>query len=564
MPSRPLRLLAVPAVILVALAAWLAASPGEAQAPKKGGVLRVGMIGEPPTLDGHTTTAVITREIAVNIFEGLYALDAKYQPVPLLAEGQEVLDGGKRYAIRLRKDVKFHNGKPLTSADVVASLKRWGTVAGTGKSVFKMVEAVEAKGPNARRDPAQGAVGQPAHGARPASTTPPFIYPKEVIDATGEGQLKEFVGTGPFRFVEHKPDRHVKLARFDGYAPRGRAGQRPRAAAHGLRRRDPVHARCPTTPPVRPGMVTGEYDYIQQVKPDQYERLKASAGVETVVVKPYGWATIVLNMKQGLMTDQRLRQAVQAALDVEPMMLAGVGHKDFYRVDPGPLLPGAGRGTRRPARRSTTSATRTRRGVCSRRRATPGQPVRWIVTTEYEHHYKPAVVAKSQLEEVGFKIDLQVSDWATVVQRRNKPELWDAFSTAFVFVPEPATSSQVLCEWPGWWCTPEKDALLQAMGRELDFKKRYAMWEKVQTMFYAEAPRIKIGDYFRLDAPPQGRGRVRARPVHALLERLAGSPVTPADEKGPSASLAPAAARSTYREYASRAARGRRLASGPF
>ena len=103
MRSRPFTLLAVPTVVLAALAVWLLASPGEAQAPKKGGVLRVGMIGEPPTLDGHTTTAVITREIAVNIFEGLYALDAKYQPVPLLAEGQDVLDGGKRYVIRLRK-----------------------------------------------------------------------------------------------------------------------------------------------------------------------------------------------------------------------------------------------------------------------------------------------------------------------------------------------------------------------------------------------------------------------------------------------------------------------------
>ena len=80
-----------------------------------------------------------------------------------------------------------------------------------------------------------------------------------------------------------------------------------------------------------------------------------------------------------------------------------------------------------------------------------------------------------------------MSDWATVVQRRNKPELWEAFSTAFTFVLVPATSSQVLCEWPGWWCNAEKDALLQAMGRELDDKKRYAMWEKVQTIFYAEA-----------------------------------------------------------------------------
>jgi peptide/nickel transport system substrate-binding protein len=93
-----------------------------------------------------------------------------------------------------------------------------------------------------------------------------------------------------------------------------------------------------------------------------------------------------------------------------------------------------------------------------------------------------------------------VSDWATVVQRRSKPELWDAFSTAFVFVPEPSTSSQVLCEWPGWWCNPEKDQLLQAMGREPDPKKRYALWERVQAVFYADAARIKFGDYFRLDA----------------------------------------------------------------
>ena len=67
-------------------------------------------------------------------------------------------------------------------------------------------------------------------------------------------------------------------------------------------------------------------------------------------------------------------------------------------------------------------------------------------------------------------------------------------------MPEPSTSAQVLCDWPGWWCNPEKEALLQQMQRELDPKKKYALWEKVQTIFYADAARIKIGDYFRLDA----------------------------------------------------------------
>ena len=54
------------------------------------------MIGEPPTLDAHATTATITREIGINIFETLFALDAKYQPVPLLVESYDVQGGGKR------------------------------------------------------------------------------------------------------------------------------------------------------------------------------------------------------------------------------------------------------------------------------------------------------------------------------------------------------------------------------------------------------------------------------------------------------------------------------------
>ena len=485
------------AATVAASSAWLGVGPAESQSPRKGGVLRVGMIGEPPTLDVHATTAVITREIAINMFEGLYALDAKYQPVPLLAEGHEVLDGGKRYAIRLRKDVKFHNGKPLTSADVVASLKRWGAMASTGKATFKVVEAVEAKGPNAieirLKEPSGSLLTVLAQVDNAA-----LIYSKDAIDAAGDGQLKEFVGTGPFKFIEHKPDRHIKLARFDGYAaraeaPGGLAGRRTAYVDEILFMPVPDYATR------QAGMVTGEYDYIQQVKPDQYDRMKSSPGVETVVVKPYGWVTIVFNMKQGLMTDQRLRQAAQAALDVEPMMLAGLGHKDFYRLDPGLFfqeLPWHSRiGAAGYNQRDKDKARRLLKEA-----GYTGQPMRWIVTTEYEHHYKPAVVAKSQLEEVGFKIDLQVSDWATVVQRRNKPELWDAFSTAFTLVPEPTTSAQVLCEWPGWWCSPEKEALLQAMGRELDFKKRYALWEKVQTIFYTEAPRLRIGDYFRLDA----------------------------------------------------------------
>lgn len=478
-------------------AAWPLAVDAQTAAARKGGVLRVGMIGEPPTLDQHATTAVITREIGVNAFEGLYALDAKFQPAPLIAEGHEIADGGRRYTIRLRKDVKFHNGKLLTSADVVASLRRWGATATTGKALWRNVEALEAKGPAAvefrLKEPSVTLLTVLAQVDSAA-----VIYPKEVIDATGEGQLKELIGTGPYRIVEHRPDRHIKLARFDGYVPRAEAPS-GLAGARNAYVDEIYFMPVPDYATRQAGMITGEYQYIQQVKPDQYDRIKSSPGVEPVVVKPYGWATLVLNTRQGVLTDKRLRQAIQAALDVDPMMLAGLGHKDFYRLDPGLFFQEQTWHSKAGAALYNQHDKDKARRLLKEAGYT-GQPLRWLVTTEYEHHYKPALVAKSQLEEVGFKIDLQVSDWATVVQRRNKVEQWEVFSTAFVFGPEPSSAAQVLCEWPGWWCNPEKEQLLQVMAREPDEKKRYATWEKIQTLFYAEAARIKIGDYFRLDA----------------------------------------------------------------
>jgi peptide/nickel transport system substrate-binding protein len=501
--SRPARLAQAGGVLAcVAVAsAWLALFSAHAQgpaatAPRKGGVLRVAMIGEAPSLDPHANTATITREIGGQIFETLYALDARFEPVPHLAEGHEVLDGGKRYVIRLRKGVRFHNGKELTAVDAVASLKRWGAISSTGKAVFKTVDAVEAKGPTTLeirlKEPSVilptvlGAFG-------------PFaaIYPKEVVDASGDGPLKELIGTGPFRFVEHRPDRHVKLARFDGYTsraepPSGLAGQR-------IAYLDELQfLPVPEEATRYAGLTTGEYGFAQQLRADHYEAMRTMAAVAPVVAKPYGWAVLVLNLKQGLMTDRRLRQAVQAAVDVEPAMLVAMGHKDFYRVDPGLFFQEQAwhslAGARLYNQRDPAKARRLLQEA-----GYQGQPVRWMVTTEYEHHYKPALVVKSQLEEAGFKIDLQVSDWATVVQRRNKAELWDIFSTAVVFDAEPSTSVQVLCEWPGWWCGAEKDQLLQAMGREPDVKKRLALWERVQTLFYEDAARIRLGDYFRLD-----------------------------------------------------------------
>src|SRR5687768_7051986 len=133
--SLTLRALGLALVALMAVGAGMA----EAQTPKKGGVLRIGNLGEPPSLDPHWGTQTITEVLANHIFEGLYALDEGYQPIPMLAESHTVSRDGLVYTFKLRKGVTFHNGKEMTADDVVSSLVRWGKRSVYGKSLFAQV-----------------------------------------------------------------------------------------------------------------------------------------------------------------------------------------------------------------------------------------------------------------------------------------------------------------------------------------------------------------------------------------------------------------------------------------
>ena len=128
---------------LLVIALGFAAPLGAQEQPKAGGVLKVATIGEPPTLDLHTTTAVIVQQITWHVYEGLYTYDKSYNAVPLLVDSHAVSDGGRTYTFKLRRGVKFHNGKELIAADVVVSLKRWGRLATPGKQLWKNVEGVE-------------------------------------------------------------------------------------------------------------------------------------------------------------------------------------------------------------------------------------------------------------------------------------------------------------------------------------------------------------------------------------------------------------------------------------
>src|ERR1700736_5034643 len=279
------------AAIGLAAAAVIAVTADSAlAAPAKGGAANLAMIGEPQTLDPMASTADLVSTIMQHVYEPLYTFDANWNVAPMLAESMPAISkDGLVYTIPLRKGVKFHNGKEMTSDDVVASLKRWMDMAPRGKAIAKEIKTLEAKGPNS----IVITLNRPyapllAHLALPNGFA--AIMPKETIATP----LTEYIGTGPYKFKERKPDQYVQLVRYDGYSARkepasGYAGKRE-ALLDELR-----FIPVPNANTRVEGMLSGQYQFADLLPVESYSRLEGNAGVKAVLTAPFGFPYLVLN-----------------------------------------------------------------------------------------------------------------------------------------------------------------------------------------------------------------------------------------------------------------------------
>lgn len=479
-------------VVLAALVLTTGHSPAAPAGPR-GGTLRIAQIGEPPTLDNSATTVHVTSNIAVSIFESLFAYDANFRPQPLLAESYNVSSDGLTVTIRLRQNVPFHNGKEMTSEDVAASLSRWGRVSSRGAVVFAHVEAVRAQDKYTvvmqMKEPFAPLL---AFLALPQSMA--AIMPKEIADATPAGPVSQYIGTGPYRFVEWIPNRHVKLARWDRYAARSEtpslmAGRRDAWAD------EVIFYPVGSVATRIAGVQSGDYDLADQVSADLYEGLKRDARVVPEVVKPGTWLVFFFNKRAGLMANVKLRQAVLLALNMEPILKVTIGNPDLYDLTPS-IYP---RGT---PWYSEVGAPWYNVGDVDRAKALAveagykGEPIRWLTTMQFDWMFKSTTVAASQLRRAGFNIDQQVYEWASVVERRARPTEWEMFTTGHGFVPDPALVDVFSPTYPGWWDSPTKTQLFRDFNRATDPRDRQRLWHRLQELVFTEGGWVKIGDFF--------------------------------------------------------------------
>jgi len=477
------------------VATALIAAPSLLMAQEKGGVINVATIGEPPTLDPMVSTADLVGIVTQHIFETLYTFDKSWKVTPLLAESlPEISADGKTYTIKLRTGIKFHDGGDMTSEDVVASLGRWTKLASRGKQAAGFIESVAAA------DAATVTIKlkqpyAPLLSLLAFNNSAAIIIPAEKQDEP----MKEFIGTGPYMLKERKADQYIQLARFDGYKPRSGESDGYGGARHQYL--DEIRFVPVPDPNTRvEAAVSGQYDYVDSIPVESFEKIKNSQPSEPIMLKPFGFPVFVFNTKEGLSSNLAIRKAVEKALSMEDMLAAAFGSKDFYNADgafyPKSFVWNTEVGTEGNYNLGDPEGA----AVDLKAAGYKGEPLRILTSRQYEFHYKMAQVAAEYLKLAGVNVDMQVVDWATLTQRRADAKLWDIYITHSPFLPEPALMGVLSTSSPGWWDTPARKAAVDPFTSEADPAKRVELWANVQKTIYDELPLLKIGDFNAVSA----------------------------------------------------------------
>ena len=471
-----------------------------AEEPKYGGTLKVALASEPGTLDMQLTTGVAASIPARHIFEGLFAFDENYTPKPMLLESWERSPDGKTVTFHLRKGVLFHNGKELVAEDVVASLERWGKYGLTSKALWSHVQKLEAVD-NYTVGMILDQPFAPLETYLANIYGGPGIYPKKVAEAAGKEPIapENYIGTGPYKFAEWKAGDYIRLVRFDRYVaredkPSGFAGKRT-AYFDEL-----IFYFVPEDNARLVGVQAGTYDYVVNIPNDLYPDIEGDPNIVPIIADhPPIYPMALCNTIAGLTANVKIRQAILAALDMEPIMLAGYGDPKFWKLNGSYFAPGirwyTAAGTEAYDQADPEKAKRLLEEA-----GYNGEPLRLIVAGDMTAQYNQSLVVADQLKKAGFNVDLQVYDKATFFARRNDREnpQWELAFSYYYTIPDPSLVLMLSPTYAGWWDTPQKRILVEVLNQITDFKVRYKVWEAVMELWYIEVPAIKFGDAFQL------------------------------------------------------------------
>ncbi|GAE27581.1 ABC transporter peptide-binding protein [Halalkalibacter wakoensis JCM 9140] len=448
--------------------------------------LKVALQSIPPALDPHITGSTMTMELARPVFESLVAFDSNFEPQPVLAESWDVSDDQKTFTFHLREGVTFHNGKEMTSADVVASMNRWKELNATATRVLGPgeFEAVDDYTVVLTLEDSNfvtfNILALPAQFAA--------IMPEEIVGGAGSGAVEEYIGTGPFKVSEYVSDQYLHLAKFDDYqsltdAADGLAGKKEALVSN-------IEIDFVSDDSTRvSSMVTGEYHIGRGLPYDNFDQLEADANVETHIHEG-GTDFIVFNKEEGFFSNQTARQAILAGLDKVALSLGTYSDERFFDMNHSLSLQEQVNWYSDAGAELYNQNDPEKAAQLLEEAGYNGEEIT-IIASNIQTHHNTAIGLQAQLEGLGMNVKLETYEFATILEYRNDPSNWDIFIVDLATESIPTTYLFYNPTWAGWTDSEEIQDLLDGIQTASNQEEATALAADLQAAFYEYVPVIK-------------------------------------------------------------------------
>ena len=499
----------LPGVALgLTLSALALSTAAPSQALAAGKTISAVMHSDLRILDPVMTTAYIQRDFGYMVWDTLLATDANFKIQPQMAEWK-VSDDKLTYTFTLRDGLKWHDGAPVTAEDCVASLKRWGKIDGMGQRLMENTASIEAGDPKTIVLKLKQPYGLVLETLGKPSSVVPFMMPKRLAETPPGQQIAEQIGSGPFKFVksEFQPGVKAVFEKNTDYVPR----KEPASWTSGGKvvKVDRVEwITMPDAQTAANALQSGDIDFIENPPFELLPVLEGNPDLKVETLNKFGFVTMGrMNFLLPPFDNVKVRRAALLAMNQKEVLDALIGDPKYYKICGAvfvcdtPLASDVGVGD---LTKSGNVAEAKKELAAS---GYDGTPVVIMAPGDVVTLKAQPIVAAQQLRNAGFKVDLQATDWQTVVSRRTNQKPvgeggWNMFFTnwAAADVMNPVVNYSIGGKgksggWFGWSEDAKMEQIRDAFAHATSPEEQKKLADEAQKELYDQVIYVPLGQY---------------------------------------------------------------------
>lgn len=436
--------------------------------------------------------------VVAHVVEGLVGFGENGQPRPVLAERMDRSQDGLVYTFSLREGVSFHNGAPLTPDEVLWSWQRymaeengWRCYSDFAEGGANEVVSVAETGPmEVTFTLAEPSALFPNALARLDCGQAGILHPDSVDE---DGEFVAPVGTGPFIFEEWRRGEFIHLSAFDGYAAPVEATGRDGYAGDKTALVDSVRFLViPDDNSAKAALASGDIDVWPNVSYDDVAWLRENPETEVTTSPTPAITAILLQTRDPLLKDVRLRQALSHAINFDALVhgvTRGLAKANASLVPPTSPFYSDIQARGYDYDPAKAKALLDEAGYS-------GEAISLMANTRYPNSYNAALIAQAMLQSNGINAELEVFEWGTQLERYLSGN-YTAMSFPYSARFDPAQAFDSVMgnkdEAPRKpWDDPEAQAWNNEALATADTERRQVLFDQLQGRFLETVPFLML------------------------------------------------------------------------